>query len=258
MATVLAIANQKGGVGKTTTAVNLAASLAIAEEETLLVDIDPQGNASSGSGYSEAEHLEDANVYHALIGQTAPHAVIRSNTPCLSVMPSHINLAGAEVELVTVVGREHKLREMLEPIRESYAYIILDCPPSLGILTINALTAADAVLIPVQCEYYALEGLSKLLHTVNQIQRHLNPTLTIAGVLQTMYDGRLNIARTVAAELSAYFGDKVYRSVIHRNVRLAEAPSHGLPIAYFDILSQGAQDYISLAGEIIERAEHAS
>jgi chromosome partitioning protein len=253
--TVMAIVNQKGGVGKTTTAVNLAASLAIAEQDTLLIDIDPQGNASSGCGFSGAQ-LEDANVYHALIGQVDPQAVTRSTTAeYLSVMPAHINLAGAEVELVPVVGRERKLSEMLDQIRDEYAYIILDCPPSLGILTINALTAADSVLIPVQCEYYALEGLSKLLHTVSQIQRHLNPQLQIAGVLQTMYDGRLNIARTVATELTSYFGDKVYKTIVHRNVRLAEAPSHGLPIALFDILSQGAQDYISLAGEIIDRAE---
>jgi chromosome partitioning protein len=186
----------------------------------------------------------------------APQAVIRNTkAACLSVMPSYINLAGAEVELVPVVGRDYKLREMLGQIRDDYSYVILDCPPSLGILTINALIAADSVLIPVQCEYYALEGLSKLLNTVQQIQRHLNPALSISGVLQTMYDGRLNIARTVAAELTSYFGDKVYRSVVHRNVRLAEAPSHGLPIALFDILSQGAQDYISLAGEVIEREE---
>jgi len=238
--TVMAIVNQKGGVGKTTTAVNLAASLAIAEQDTLLIDIDPQGNASSGCGF-RAEELEGANVYHALIGQMGPQATIRSTTAeYLSVMPAHINLAGAEVELVPVTGREYKLREMLDQVRDEYAYVILDCPPSLGLLTINA-----------------LEGLSKLLHTVNQIQRHLNPKLQVAGVLQTMYDGRLNIARTVAAELASYFGAKVYKTVVHRNVRLAEAPSHGLPIAQFDILSQGAQDYISLAGEIIDRAERS-
>ena len=255
--TVMAIVNQKGGVGKTTTAVNLAASLAIAEQDTLLIDIDPQGNASSGCGF-RAEELEGANVYHALIGQMEPQATIRSTTAeYLSVMPAHINLAGAEVELVPVTGREYKLREMLDQVRDEYAYVILDCPPSLGLLTINALAAADSLLIPVQCEYYALEGLSKLLHTVNQIQRHLNPKLQVAGVLQTMYDGRLNIARTVAAELASYFGAKVYKTVVHRNVRLAEAPSHGLPIAQFDILSQGAQDYISLAGEIIDRVERS-
>tara|TARA_Y100001934_G_scaffold182381_1_gene215685 strand:- start:2452 stop:3219 length:768 start_codon:yes stop_codon:yes gene_type:complete len=249
---IIAISNQKGGVGKTTTAVNLAASLAVAEQQTLLIDMDPQANATSGCGFANVEEVEVANIYHALIGQKAPEAVtLQTKISFLSLIPSHINLTGAEVEMVNMIAREQKLDGLLNQVKDDYAYIILDCPPSLGLLTLNALTAADSVLIPIQCEYYALEGLGKLLNTVRQIQRHLNPKLQIAGVLLTMFDGRLNLSRQVASEVKSYFGDKVYKTSISRNVRLAEAPSHGQPIVLYDILSQGSQDYMSLAGEVI-------
>lgn len=252
MGRVIAISNQKGGVGKTTTAVNLAASLAVAEQKTLLIDMDPQANASSGCGFQTVGDIEAANIYHALIEQKTPAEVIyETKIPFLSLIPSHINLTGAEVEMVNMIAREQKLDGLLDQVRDQYAYIILDCPPSLGLLTINALTAADSVMIPIQCEYYALEGLGRLLNTVRQIQRHLNPKLQIAGVLLTMFDGRLNLSRQVSSEVKSYFGNKVYKTSISRNVRLAEAPSHGQPIVLYDILSQGSQDYMSLAGEVI-------
>ena len=255
MGTILAIANQKGGVGKTTTAVNLSACLAVAEQSTLLVDVDPQANATSGCGL-DAKQVEKANIYHLLLDDQVSEEVIRQTEIAhLSLMPSHINLTGAEVEMVTMMAREQKLSSVLEDLRDSYEYIIIACPPSLGLLTINSRTAADAVLIPIQCEYYALEGLGKLLNTVRLIQRHLNPQLQIAGVLLTMYDSRLNLSRQVAAEVRSYFGKKVFRTAIARNVRLAEAPSHGQPVILYDILSQGAQDYIGLAGELLGNEE---
>jgi chromosome partitioning protein len=224
----------------------------VAEQKTLLIDMDPQANATSGCGFQDSEEVEPGNIYHALLGHKEPEEVtLQTKISYLSLMPSHVNLAGAEVEMVNLIAREQKLETLLSKIRDQYAYVVIDCPPSLGLLTINALTASTSVLIPIQCEYYALEGLGKLLNTVRLIQRHLNPRLQIAGVLLTMYDGRLNLSRQVASEVKSYFGNKVYKTAISRNVRLAEAPSHGQPIVLYDILSPGAQNYMSLAGEVI-------
>ena len=258
MAHVIAIANQKGGVGKTTTAINLGASLAVAEKRTLVLDIDPQGNATSGLGV-EARSSR-ATIYNVLIGQNELYEAVVPDVhfPFLSVVPSTRDLVGAEIELVSALSRETILRQALEPVRDEYDYIIMDCPPSLGLLTINTLTAADAVLIPIQCEFYALEGLSQLLNTVRLVQRGLNPTLDVEGVLLTMFDKRLNLSRQVSEEAREYFGPKVYRSSIPRNVRLAEAPSFGQPIVLYDVLSSGAQAYLSLAHEVINCRSRAS
>lgn len=253
MSHVIAIANQKGGVGKTTTAINLGASLAVAEKRTLVVDIDPQGNASSGLGIKG--RASRPTIYDVLIGNSSmADAIVEGvHLPGLDVVPSTRDLVGAEIELVSTPNREAVLRDALREVRDQYDYVLVDCPPSLGLLTLNTLTAADSVLIPIQCEFYALEGLSQLLNTVRLVQRGLNPNLDIEGVLLTMFDRRLNLSRQVAAEARDYFGDKVYEVTIPRNVRLAEAPSFGQPIVQYDVLSSGAEAYLALAQEVIAR-----
>ena len=256
MSRVIAIANQKGGVGKTTTAINLGASLAVSEMRTLIIDIDPQGNATSGLGIRRGETA--STIYDVLVeGRPLPEAVERQvHFPSLDVVPSTRDLVGAEIELVPVDGRETILRRALEPLRSEYDFVLVDCPPSLGLLTLNTLTAADSVLIPIQCEFYALEGLSQLLNTVRHVQRGLNRSLEIEGVLLTMYDKRLNLSRQVADEAKEYFGGRVYTTMIPRNVRLAEAPSFGQPIVQYDVLSAGARSYLSLAREVLARGSN--
>ena len=253
MAKVVAIANQKGGVGKTTTAVNLAASLAVAEQRTLLIDGDPQGNASSGIGITR--DAISKTVYDVLIGAAPLDEVLHRGVQFrhLDVAPATADLAAAEVELVDQPNREQSMRTAVVPLRDRYDYILIDCPPSLGLITVNMLAAADTLLIPVQCEYYALEGLSQLLNTVHLVQRTVNERLEIEGVLLTMYDARLNLSRQVAADAREYFGNQVYETVIPRNIRLAEAPSFGKPIVVYDIASVGAQSYMSVARELIAR-----
>ena len=252
MARIIAIANQKGGVGKTTTAVNLAASLAAAEQRTLLVDGDPQGNASSGIGLVRDE-IKDT-IYEVLLEPWVIHSAIVREVQFkhLDVLPATPDLAGAEVELVAEEQRELAMRRALELVRDEYDFILIDCPPSLGLITLNMLAAADALLIPLQCEYYALEGLSQLLNTVHLVQQGVNPALGIDGVVLTMYDARLNLSRQVAADAREYFGAKVFESVVPRNIRLAEAPSFGKPIILYDVASVGAQAYMGVARELIE------
>lgn len=253
MARVIAIANQKGGVGKTTTAVNLAASLAVAEQRTLLIDGDPQGNATSGVGI-ERDQIRQT-VYHALIGEVGLSAVIHSEVQFrhLDVAPATSDLAGAEIELVDHPRRSLLMRDAVEAVAERYDYILIDCPPSLGIITLNMLAAADSVLIPLQCEYYALEGLSQLLNTVHTVQHSVNERLSIDGVVLTMFDARLNLSKQVATDAREYFGSKVFENVIPRNVRLAEAPGFGKPIILYDVASVGAQAYMGVARELLER-----
>lgn len=248
---IIAVANQKGGVGKTTTAVTLSSLLANKGKKVILIDADPQGNATSGVGIQEKT---EKSIYELLVEETTiEEALIQTNIQNLKVCPSNINLAGAEVELVSMISREQRLKEKLEEIKKEQDYIIIDCPPSLGLITLNAFTAADSVLIPIQCEYYALEGLGQLINTINLVKKHLNKQLEVEGALLTMYDARTNLSNQVVTEVEKYFGDKVYKTVIPRNVKLSEAPSYGMPITEYDARSKGAKSYDKFVREFLKK-----
>ncbi len=251
MGKIISIANQKGGVGKTTTAINLAASLAVAEKKTLLIDCDPQGNATSGIGIDKTS-IHDRNLYHALIGQISVNkALYKTEINHLDIIPSTRDLIGIEVEFVSLEEREKKLKTILKELDGLYDFLIIDCPPSLGFLTINSLVASDFVIIPLQCEYFALEGLGQLLNTIKLVKTRLNPSLLLAGILLTMFDTRNRLSHRVSEEVNEYFGSQVFKTVIPRNVRLSESPSHGLPIILYDINSRGAVSYMELARELL-------
>jgi len=250
---IVAVANQKGGVGKTTTAINLATSIALAGNRVLVVDVDPQGNLTSGVGH-KGERAEAGTVYEALLADGAPESfVLKTKVEGLSIMPTDRNLTGAEIEMVPLADRERRLKRVLDPLRASFDYIFIDCPPSLGLLTVNALVAADAVLIPLHCEYFALEGLAELVGTMRRVRSTLNPDLDIEGVLLTMYDDRTNLGQLVARDVREFFKEKVFNTIIPRNVRLGEAPSHGLPAVLYDARSRGAAAYTALAREVLAR-----
>ena len=254
MGRIIAIANQKGGVGKTTTAINLSACLAEAEKKVLVIDLDPQGNATSGLGIDKDE--VENSVYELMLGECkAEDCTLKTEINNLFLMPSNVNLAGAEIELLDVNEKEYVLRNAMKNRREDYDFVVIDCPPSLNMLTINAMTTADTILVPIQCEYYALEGLSQLMHTINLVQERLNDHLIIEGVVFTMYDGRTNLSQQVVENVRENLKTKIYETVIPRNIRLAEAPSHGLPIELYDANSSGAKSYRSLAEEIIARKD---
>ncbi len=255
MSRLIAVANQKGGVGKTTTAVNLAASLASTHRRILLVDLDPQGNATMGTGVDK--RALERSTYDVLMGEaTAQEVVLPLESLDIALLPANGDVTAAEVKLMDKLAREQCLKKALQPLREQYDYIIVDCPPALNILTVNGLVAADGVMIPMQCEYYALEGLTALLNTIDDVRHSVNPSLRIDGLLRTMYDGRNNLGADVSAQLTDHFGEQVYRTVIPRNVRLAEAPSYGRPVLYYDRTSRGALAYLALAGEVLRRDTH--
>ena len=254
MARTIAVANQKGGVGKTTTVVNLGASLAVAEQKTLILDCDPQANTTSALGFPKDPARR--TLYQTLIlGEPIERVIVRTQVEGLDIIPSDKNLVGATVELVSMENREYRLKGALEPLKNRYAFVLIDCPPSLDLLTVNSLAASDSVLVPIQCEYLALEGVSELLDTLMRLRRSVNPALAIEGILLTMYDDRTTLSKQVAADLRSFFGSQVFEAVIPRNVRLAEAPSHGKPVLYYDIHSKGAEAYVLLAKEVIANAQ---
>ena len=254
MGRIIAIANQKGGVGKTTTAINVAASLATLEHKTLIIDVDPQANATSGVGLDPQE--VQSSIYECMVNEVEPASIVQKTAlPYLDIIPSHINLVGAEVEMINFQKREERMREALRPVKKDYDYIIIDCAPSLGLITINALTASDSLLVPVQCEYFALEGLGKLLNTTKIIQSRLNPDLEIEGILLTMYDSRLRLSNQIVEEVRTHFQQMVFDTIIPRNIKLSEAPSFGMPVVLYDAESKGAISYLNLAREITDKSK---